>query len=81
MCASGGAGDCGPIQNEPQSVEGPGKFPQEGPPDGKLCSAGQANFGWGGGWPAKGVQPGQEVQFRWKNTASHPTARSRTGTS
>ena len=78
VCASGGAADCGPIQHEPQSVEGPGKFPQEGPPDGQLCSAGQANFGQlddprGGKWPAKGVQPGQEVQFRWKNTASHPT--------
>lgn len=79
QCAAGQAGDCGPIQYEPQSVEGPGNFPQAGPPDGKVCSAGNANFGQlddprGGRWPAASVQPGQEVRFQWKNTASHPTA-------
>ena len=78
LCAGGQVRDCGSIQYEPQSVEGPGNFPQAGPPDGKLCSAGKANFGQlddprGGKWPAAGVQAGQEVQFRWKNTASHPT--------
>lgn len=78
VCANGAAGDCGPIQWEPQSVEGPGNFPQQGPADGHLCSADNPTFGQlddprGGDWPATNLEPGQNVQFHWKNTASHPT--------
>ena len=78
VCAAGNAGDCGPIQYEPQSAEGPGGFPQAGPPDGQLCSAGKQQFGQlddprGGTWPAAPVTAGQTVQARWTNTASHPT--------
>jgi len=79
LCASGKAGDCGPVQYEPQSVEGPGDFPQAGPPDGKVCSAGNVPFGQlddprGGTWPATPVTGGQPVQVRWTNTAAHPTS-------
>lgn len=78
VCAGGAAGDCGPIQWEPQSVEGPGNFPQQGPADGHLCSADNPTFQQlddprGGQWPAKDLKSGQDVQYRWKNTASHPT--------
>ena len=35
---------CGPVQWEPQSVEGPDGFPEAGPPDGQIASAGLASF-------------------------------------
>lgn len=78
LCATGKAGTCGPIQYEPQSVEGPGNFPQAGPPDGQLCSAGKPQFGQlndprGGTWPTTPVTPGQTVPVQWTNTALHPT--------
>lgn len=78
LCADGKAGDCGPIQWEPQSVEGPGNFPRGGPADGHLCSGGNEKFAAlddprGGTWPATKVQAGQTVPFRWKVTASHST--------
>lgn len=76
LCASGAVQDCGEIQWEPHSVEGPGNFPAEGPPDGALCSGGNGRFGQlddprGGGWPATAV--GGEQSFSWHNTARHAT--------
>ncbi len=44
LCQNGGVSNCGAIQWEPQSVEGPKGFPAAGPADGKLCSAGNASF-------------------------------------
>lgn len=78
LCATGKAGTCGPIQYEPQSAEGPGGFPQAGPPDGQICSAGKPEFAQlndprGGSWPTTPVAAGQTVQAQWTNTAVHPT--------
>src|SRR4051794_29805544 len=41
MCAANGGtvANCGDIQWEPQSVEGPKGFPAAGPADGRICSA------------------------------------------
>ena len=75
-CAQGKAGDCGPIQWEPQSVEGPKGFPAAGPQN--LCSADHQQFAQlddprNGQWPATNVQAGQDFQFTWKITAAHAT--------
>lgn len=78
LCANGTVSDCGAIQWEPQSVEGPGNFPQAGPADGQLCSGGNGRFSElddprGGNWPAADVTAGQNFQFRWELTAAHST--------
>ena len=79
VCQSGGAPTaCGPIQYEPQSVEGPKGFPGAGPADGKLCAGGNAQFAQlddprGGGWPTTRVTGGQSYTFSWRFTAMHAT--------
>ncbi|WP_263250348.1 lytic polysaccharide monooxygenase auxiliary activity family 9 protein [Saccharopolyspora rosea] len=76
-CATGAVKDCGAIQYEPQSVEGPKGFPQAGPADGHICSAGHEPFQAlddpSKQWPATKVQAGQDFQFTWKITAAHST--------
>ncbi|MEU8351420.1 lytic polysaccharide monooxygenase auxiliary activity family 9 protein [Streptomyces sp. NPDC048845] len=77
-CANGTVSDCGNIQWEPQSVEGPKGFPGAGPADGKICSAGNGSFAQlddprGGEWPAADVGSGQNYSFTWKITARHST--------
>jgi predicted carbohydrate-binding protein with CBM5 and CBM33 domain len=77
FCAQGTATDCGQIQWEPQSVEGPKGFPAAGPADGTICSAGLAQFAElddprGGTWPANQVQAGSHT-FSWTFTAAHAT--------
>lgn len=77
-CSRGTASDCGPIQWEPQSVEGPKGFPAAGPADGALCSGGNETFAplddpRGGQWPATEVAAGQDFEFTWKITAAHAT--------
>ena len=67
-CARGVVRDCGPIQYEPQSVEGPKGFPSGGPADGKLCAAGFSQFALlddprGGTWPAKGPDERRELHL------------------
>ena len=42
LCANGTVTDCGNIQWEPQSVEGPKGFPAAGPADGKICAGGNS---------------------------------------
>lgn len=39
LCANGTVTNCGDIQYEPQSVEGPKGFPASGPADGTICAA------------------------------------------
>ncbi|MET9435146.1 lytic polysaccharide monooxygenase [Streptomyces sp. NPDC006551] len=78
LCANGAVTNCGSIQWEPQSVEGPKGFPSGGPADGKLCSAGLSHFAQlddprGGNWPATNVTAGQSYSFRWQFTARHRT--------
>jgi len=79
-CANGTVTNCGQIQWEPQSVEGPKGFPGSGPADGKLCSAGLGQFSQlddprGGSWPATAVRSGQSYTFRWQLTAAHRTTK------
>jgi chitin-binding protein len=77
-CANGTVQNCGQIQWEPQSTEGPKGFPGSGPADGKLCSAGLAQFNElndqrGGTWPTTQLTSGQNYTFRWHLTAAHST--------
>jgi lytic chitin monoxygenase len=70
--------NCGQIQWEPQSTEGPKGFPGSGPADGKLCSAGLAQFDElndqrGGAWPVTQLTSGQKYTFKWHLTAAHST--------
>ncbi len=78
LCANGTVQNCGAIQWEPQSVEGPGNFPDAGPADGHLCSGGNSRFSElddprGGNWPTSDVQAGQNFQFNWDLSAMHST--------
>lgn len=78
LCANGTVTNCGNIQWEPQSVEGPKGFPAAGPADGKICSAGLSQFAQlddprGGAWPTTKVSGGQSYNFRWQFTARHAT--------
>ncbi|WP_406394978.1 lytic polysaccharide monooxygenase [Streptomyces sp. NBC_00887] len=79
LCANGTVTNCGNIQWEPQSVEGPKGFPAAGPADGKICSGGNGQFAQlddprGGAWPATKVTGGQGYSFRWQFTARHSTS-------
>lgn len=79
LCSTGAVTDCGPIQWEPQSVEGPKGFPQAGPPDGEICAAGDARWAPlddprdGTGWPTTTLTAGQPFNFTWTLTAVHAT--------
>lgn len=79
LCSTGAVQNCGAIQWEPQSVEGPGNFPQAGPADRNLCAGGNQRFSQlddprGGNWPAASVHSGQQVTFEWHILARHATA-------
>ncbi|WP_373308737.1 lytic polysaccharide monooxygenase auxiliary activity family 9 protein [Streptomyces minutiscleroticus] len=81
LCANGTVANCGAIQWEPQSVEGPKGFPAAGPADGQICSGNHTNFSAldqpktpsGGAWPTTKVTGGQSYTFRWQFTARHST--------
>nr|BAD01591.1 chitin-binding protein [Streptomyces thermoviolaceus] len=81
LCANGTVANCGDIQWEPQSVEGPKGFPTAGPADGQLCSGGNSRFSQldaprtpsGGAWPTTKVTGGQQYTFQWQFTARHAT--------
>ncbi|GGX86813.1 lytic polysaccharide monooxygenase [Streptomyces anandii] len=81
LCANGTVTNCGGIQWEPQSVEGPKGFPAAGPADGQLCSGNNSRFApldsprtpSGGAWPTTKVTGGQSYTFRWQFTAMHAT--------
>ncbi|MEU9336876.1 lytic polysaccharide monooxygenase [Streptomyces sp. NPDC048290] len=80
-CQNGTVTNCGNIQWEPQSVEGPKGFPSGGPADGSICNAGLGQFSQlsaprtpsGAAWPATRVTGGQSYSFRWQFTAMHAT--------
>ena len=86
LCQNGTVTNCGSIQWEPQSVEGPKGFPGSGPADGQLCNAGLGQFYQlsasktpsGGAWPATKVNGGQSYTFRWQFTAMHAAPYRRT---
>ncbi|WP_327306566.1 lytic polysaccharide monooxygenase [Streptomyces sp. NBC_01298] len=78
LCANKTVSDCGPIQWEPQSVEGLKGFPAAGPADGRICAGNHTEFAQlddprGGAWPATPVTSGQSYSFRWQFTANHST--------
>ncbi|GHB22201.1 chitin-binding protein [Streptomyces viridiviolaceus] len=81
VCQNGTVSNCGAIQWEPQSVEGPKGFPAAGPADGRICSAGNTGFAQldapktpsGQAWPTTRVTGGQSYSFRWQFTARHAT--------
>lgn len=76
LCAKGINVDCGAIVYEPQSLEAPGNFPNEGPADGKIASAGgafpkldeQSENRW-----AKVPMTSGANTFSWNLTAAHAT--------
>jgi chitin-binding protein len=76
-CATGTVTNCGGIQYEPQSVEGPKGFPGGGPANGTICSGGLSRFAQlddprGGAWPTTKVTGGN-FTFKWTLTALHAT--------
>ncbi|MBK5144000.1 N-acetylglucosamine-binding protein GbpA [Budviciaceae bacterium BWR-B9] len=67
---------CGDVQYEPQSLEAPTGFPNSGPADGKIGSAGAARFGQldeqtAVRWKKTSIKPGDNT-ITWKFTAAHP---------
>ncbi|GCD93171.1 lytic polysaccharide monooxygenase auxiliary activity family 9 protein [Embleya hyalina] len=77
-CYDGTVQDCGDIQWEPQSVEGPKGYPAGGPPDGQLCAG--ADERWaplddprGGQWPTTRLTSGSRFAFTWEIQANHST--------
>lgn len=68
LCAAGAVADCGQIQFEPQSVEGPKgrKSCDGGVPQFSVLSDNSRN------WPARAV--GRNVTFTWVMTARHRTS-------
>ncbi|AHG18937.1 chitin-binding protein [Chania multitudinisentens RB-25] len=68
---------CGSIQYEPQSVEGPKGFPQSGPPDGHIASGNKAPFfeldqQSPSRWNTLNLQTGDN-SFTWHLTQPHRT--------
>lgn len=77
LCRSGGNSACGAIQWEPQSLEGPSGFPDRGPADGQLASAGLVQFSpmdeqTATRWTKRAMQAGAQ-SFSWTFTANHVT--------
>ncbi|MFB1050004.1 lytic polysaccharide monooxygenase [Paraliobacillus sp. JSM ZJ581] len=76
LCQKGINNDCGGVTYEPQSVEGPGNFPEAGVADGEIASGGgvfpkldeQSENRW-----AKVPMSSGAYTFNWKLTAAHAT--------
>jgi chitin-binding protein len=69
--------NCGSVQWEPQSVEGPEGFPLLGPSDGQIASAGLVQFSplneqTSDRWVKTPIQAGLQ-NFEWTFTANHVT--------
>lgn len=77
LCSEGVNKDCGGVEYEPQSVEGPGDYPEAGVPDGQIASGGgvfpkldeQSEDRW-----AKVPMSSGAFTFHWTLTAAHATA-------
>ncbi|MDT9001428.1 N-acetylglucosamine-binding protein GbpA [Paucibacter sp. APW11] len=77
LCQTGGNSNCGPIQYEPQSLEGPSGYPARGPADGQLASAGLSQFSTlneqtASRWTKRSIKAGAN-NFVWTFTANHAT--------
>lgn len=69
--------NCGGIQYEPQSIEGPDGFPESGPVDGKIASAGtylaaSLDEQTADRWVKRPIKSGSQY-FEWTFTANHVT--------
>ncbi|AZK48962.1 lytic polysaccharide monooxygenase [Paenibacillus lentus] len=77
LCKNGQNTDCGAIIYEPQSLEAPKGFPQAGPADGKIASAGGAfpklDEQSATRWAKVNINSGINT-FTWKLTAAHATS-------
>ncbi|MFB8239541.1 lytic polysaccharide monooxygenase [Kitasatospora purpeofusca] len=78
LCGSGVVKNCGDIQWEPQSVEGPKGFPTRGPADGTICAGADARWApldnpRNGAWPTTKVTAGGQQTFTWEIEARHST--------
>ncbi|MCF1868802.1 MULTISPECIES: lytic polysaccharide monooxygenase [Enterobacterales] len=81
LCSSKGQNlnkNCGPVQYEPQSVEGLKGFPNDGPKDGEIASGGNAAFSAlneqsADRWHKVAMKSGENT-FKWTLTAKHSTA-------
>ncbi|MCS3431202.1 lytic polysaccharide monooxygenase [Klebsiella sp. BIGb0407] len=80
LCSSSGGNlnkECGLVQYEPQSVEGPKGFPEKGPADGQIPGAGRAKFAQLNEqtpvrWHKIALNSGENT-FNWTLTAAHST--------
>ncbi|RAL25790.1 lytic polysaccharide monooxygenase [Thermoflavimicrobium daqui] len=75
LCKTGQNKNCGQIQWEPQSVEGPGSFPQSGPADGQITGAGRYPELYAqttDRWSKVNITGGKNT-FKWYLTAPHST--------
>lgn len=80
LCSSQGGSlnkDCGAVQYEPQSLEGPKGFPESGPADGSIASAGRENYSeldeqTATRWHQVSLSTGDN-SFTWTLTAPHKT--------
>ena len=75
LCKLGENSQCGAVQWEPQSLEGFSGFPQAGPADGQIASAGLAQFSaldeqTVSRWAKRPMQAGANA-FTWRFTANH----------
>ncbi|WP_305852463.1 lytic polysaccharide monooxygenase [Gracilibacillus caseinilyticus] len=76
LCSEGVNTDCGAVVYEPQSLEGPGNFPEAGVADGQIASAGgvfpkldeQSETRW-----AQVPMSSGAFTFEWSLTAAHST--------
>lgn len=76
-CKTTSNANCGAVQWEPQSVEGPSGFPESGPADGKLASAANGAFSpldeqSPSRWAKTDLKAGWN-KFSWQFTANHVT--------
>lgn len=77
LCSKGGNSNCGPVQYEPQSLEGSSGYPAGGPADGRIASAGLTQFGaldeqTSTRWTKRAIKAGAQT-FAWTFTANHAT--------
>ncbi|MDL5033038.1 N-acetylglucosamine-binding protein GbpA [Pelomonas sp. APW6] len=77
LCKQGGNSNCGAIQYEPQSLEAPSGYPATGPADGRIASAGLAQFAeldeqTATRWTKRPMKSGLQG-FSWSFTANHAT--------
>lgn len=75
LCQTAANSQCGAVQYEPQSLEGPKGFPAQGPADGRIASAGLAQFSamdeqTASRWAKTPISAGPQT-FGWTLTARH----------